>query len=84
MTYSLPVQADVIEGERGEVLQIGHGTLRLDHSQRSERPGGHLLLIVGKGLVGEVQGTLLYGHVGVSIYQVPVNVLDLRYRLDDL
>ena len=47
-------------------------------------PCVHLLLVIGERLVGQVKRALLHGHVFIGVDQVPVNVLDLRNRGDQL
>ncbi len=66
------------------LLPSGFFTLRTDDLDRRERSDLDLLLVVGKCLVGECERTLLHFHVFVGVDQVPVNILDLVDRCDDL
>ncbi len=44
----------------------------------------HLLLSVGKCLLGKSEGLFLHADVFVGEYQVPIDVLNLIQRIDDL
>src|SRR5262249_8974689 len=58
--------------------------LRPHHVQGRQSADLHLLLVIGERLLRQRQGTFFYLAVFVGIHQVPVDVLDLAYRRDDL
>src|SRR5690349_23236419 len=66
------------------LLTSGSFTLRANYLNWGKRTDFNLFFVVGESFLRQSQRALFYLHVFVGVHQVPVNILDLVDRCDDL
>ena len=66
------------------LLVSSDNALRPDYFDRRQSADFHLLLVIRQCFFREALRLFLHFHVFVSVYQVPIDVLDLIHGSDDL